>query len=206
MPSSKQLAVCLKRLGCEASSAGSNITIGQIFGIGDGTVTLYTRRCLKALMDLWVDVVKWPDRAQRVAMRLRLEEDALDNGWQLWRNCVGIVDGTLISLRGRPFAAEQAAGFWNFQKARYGLQLTLIADDCRRILLCDAHFPGAVHDSRAFGSMRISQAPEQYFSSNEYLLADSAYKVTSRLIAPFKKPKNEVLTSDKRQFNKRLSK
>ncbi|RPB18393.1 hypothetical protein L211DRAFT_764439, partial [Terfezia boudieri ATCC MYA-4762] len=97
------------------------------------------------------------------------------------------------------------AEFWNFRKAKYGLQVTIIADDRRYILICDAHFPGVVHDARAFGVLELSYNPRAFFSRNEYLLAGSAYKVTPRLIAPYKKPWNGILSPEKREFNKCLS-
>ncbi|RPB18392.1 hypothetical protein L211DRAFT_797066, partial [Terfezia boudieri ATCC MYA-4762] len=97
--SSKQLAVCLRRLACESSTAGSNMNVGQVFGIGDGTVTLYTHRVLLALMDLWEEVVQWPSREQWAAMKARLLEDARGLGWGLFRNYIGLLDGTLVPIK-----------------------------------------------------------------------------------------------------------
>lgn len=184
---------------------GSNINVGQVFGIGDGTVTLYTRRVLQALMDLWEDVVKWPTLQDRAAMKSRLLEDAGDLGWGLFRDCIGIVDGTLIPIKYRPYQQERAAEFWNYRKAKYGLQVTIICDDRRRILMCDAQYPGAVHDARAFKALELSYNPREYFGRNQYLLGDSAYKITPRMIAPYKKPRNAVHSRDKKRFNRCLS-
>lgn len=71
--------------------------------------------------------------------------------------------------------------------------------------MCDAQFPGAVHDSRAFGVLDLSRNPQAYFGRNQYLIGDSAYKVTPRLIAPYKKPRGGILTQDKKDFNRSLS-
>lgn len=103
---------------------GSNMNVGQVFGIADGTVTLYTRRVLLALMELWEEVVKWPSIEQRAAMKVRMLEDP-GSGWSLFRNCVGLVDGTLVPIKCRPYQKERAAEFWNFRKAKYACHLTI---------------------------------------------------------------------------------
>lgn len=54
-------------------------------------------------MDLWEDVVRWPTIQERAAMKSRLLEDAGNLGWLLWRNCIGMVDGTLIPIKCRPY-------------------------------------------------------------------------------------------------------
>ncbi|KAF8428795.1 hypothetical protein EV426DRAFT_528251, partial [Tirmania nivea] len=150
--SSKQLAVCLKRLASESSTAGGTINVGQVFGIDEGTVTLYTRHFLKALMNLWGTVVKWGSIKDRAAMKGRLLKDASGHGWGLFRDCVGIVDGMLIPFKGRPFSAERSVDYWNFRKAKYGLYFTVICDDRRKILICHGQYSGAVHDARAVGN------------------------------------------------------
>lgn len=49
--------------------------------------------------------------------------------------CIGIVDGTLVPFKGRPFGKKESAEFFNFRKAKYGLQVTFIVDDRRRVLV-----------------------------------------------------------------------
>ena len=139
--SSKQLAVALRRLASESSTAGSVMNMAQVFGIGEGTVTLYTKRVTKALVSLWGDVVKWPSIEERAQMKLRLLADAEDNGWPLWQDCIGIVDGTLVPFKGRPLGKEESAEYFNFRKAKYGLQVTLIVDDKRRVLVSSMILP-----------------------------------------------------------------
>ena len=101
VPISLQLAVTLRRLACESSTSSSCINIGQSFGISEGAVTLYTQRVVKAITDLWATEIKWPNIQERAAMKARLMEDPNEHGWKLWRDCIGIVDGTLIPFKGR---------------------------------------------------------------------------------------------------------
>jgi hypothetical protein len=51
-PVQKQLAVDLRRFAGEYSSSGWVISTAQMFGIGEGTVVLYTRRICTVLMDI----------------------------------------------------------------------------------------------------------------------------------------------------------
>ena len=37
----------------------------------------------------WLDRVKWPSMEERAQIKIRLLADAEDNGWPLWRDCIG---------------------------------------------------------------------------------------------------------------------
>ncbi|KAF8465514.1 hypothetical protein BDZ91DRAFT_658991 [Kalaharituber pfeilii] len=92
-----QLAVALHRFGSETANGSSCMNTGQIFGIGQGTAVLYTKRVIIALMSLWQDVIKWHDEEERRQMRARLRIDSEEKGWDLFENCIGIADGTLLA-------------------------------------------------------------------------------------------------------------
>ena len=53
----------------------------------------------------------------------------------VWRDCIGIVDGTLVAFKGQPLGKEESAEYYNFRKAKYGLQVTFIVDNRRQILV-----------------------------------------------------------------------
>jgi len=57
-----QLMVALRRLGTETGSGSAVISVAQLFGIGEGTVLLYTHRVVVALGALWGQVIKWHNR------------------------------------------------------------------------------------------------------------------------------------------------
>lgn len=142
-PPAKQLAVALRRLCTESSIAGSCINTAQVFGIAEGTIVLYTRRVIKALMDVWQETIRWPTEREKREMCKRLNED---------------------------------------QRRQWA-------------------------DARALNSLDLAQYPERYFRNEEYLLGDSAYKLTKQLIVPFKRSTVAgSLTRPKRHFNTHLSK
>jgi hypothetical protein len=73
-----QLQVALKRLGSESSSASGLSTISKQFGIGKGTVTIYTNRVTTAMMSLWKDTVSWKSSEEKREMRERLVERGIE--------------------------------------------------------------------------------------------------------------------------------
>jgi hypothetical protein len=73
-----QLQVALKRFGTEGSTASSVNAIARHFGCGAGTVLLYTKRVVIALMSLWKDVVSWKSKREKREMRNRIREKGFD--------------------------------------------------------------------------------------------------------------------------------
>lgn len=52
--------VTLKRLGCD----GNGVSVGALatfFRLGEGTVELYTDRCMMAILDLKPQLLTWPN-------------------------------------------------------------------------------------------------------------------------------------------------
>ena len=123
---SKQLAVALRRLCTESSVAASCMSTAQIFGVSEGTVVLYTKRVVKAWMDIWCESVHWHTERDKRHMKIRMTEDQYNHGWQLWQDCVGVIDGTFLPFAKRPFPQDQAVYYWNHRKKKYGLQATIV--------------------------------------------------------------------------------
>lgn len=73
-----QLQVALKRFGTEGSTASSVAAIARHFGCGAGTVLLYTKRVVIALMSLWRDVVSWKSKREKREMRNRIREKGFE--------------------------------------------------------------------------------------------------------------------------------
>lgn len=74
-----QFQVALKRFGTEASSASGLSQISKHFGLGKGTVLLYTERVSIALMSLWKDVVSWKTTSEKREMKQRI----IDKGFEV---------------------------------------------------------------------------------------------------------------------------
>jgi hypothetical protein len=57
-----QLAVTLERMGCHGNGASVGRFAREWGGIGNGTVTLYSKRIVIAPVDLRKEYIKWPNR------------------------------------------------------------------------------------------------------------------------------------------------
>ncbi|KNE86471.1 hypothetical protein PSTG_20168 [Puccinia striiformis f. sp. tritici PST-78] len=49
------------------------------------------------------------------------------------------------------------------------------------------------------------QAPTDFFSDDQYLLADSAFTATTTVVPAFKRARNRGLTEEQHDFNRHLS-
>jgi len=49
-------------------------------------------------MSLWSDVVSWKTKGEKRAMRTYL----CNKGFEVFKHCVGVVDGTLMTFKGKP--------------------------------------------------------------------------------------------------------
>lgn len=58
--------------------------------------------------------------------------------------------------------------------------------------------PGSSHDSYAFKETGIYQQHHTYLADNEWIWGDSAYPLSTWLIPPFKKPRNQALNRKQR--------
>lgn len=83
--------------------------------------------------------------------------------------------------------------------------MTIIADNRRCILVFHSCFPGGSHDAKVFKALGLAKYPQEFFKQHEYLLGDSAYKLTPRMIVPFKQYGGS-LPMAKKHFNTCLSK
>jgi len=87
-----QLAIFLHRIG----SRSDIFNICSKFGIGEGTVILYTKRIIKAIIAQKNLFVQWPKGEKR---------NHVHRGFQLiggFENVIGVVDGTHIILNEKP--------------------------------------------------------------------------------------------------------
>lgn len=89
-----QIGIALARFG--GGGNGSSVMSKQVLtGLAVGTVVLYTKRVIKAIMSVRGEWVSWPDETRRgeIGQVMRLEG---------FPGCVGFIDGTTIPLSQKP--------------------------------------------------------------------------------------------------------
>ncbi|KAI9917071.1 hypothetical protein PsorP6_017012 [Peronosclerospora sorghi] len=153
--------------------------IARTAGVADGMVTLYTDRVISALVRLASEFVRWPQPEERREISRRIAQRSGIVG------AVGIVDGTHINFAQRP-AIDREVFF--SRKHRYGFNAQVIVDDRGMIRFFQTGLPASLYDSTACTFTPISKKPEQFFSENEFLLGDSGYTLTSRMLISYRQP------------------
>ena len=116
-PVEEQLAVALYRFGHNGNSASLQ-SVANWAGIGKGTVELYTRRVMTALLqpDFMQSSVHWPDEREKDVAKKWVE----GHSCTAWRNGWCFVDGTLIPLASRPYWYGES---YFDRKCRYSLNV-----------------------------------------------------------------------------------
>ncbi|KAF3930295.1 hypothetical protein ABW20_dc0109962 [Dactylellina cionopaga] len=188
-----QLAVFLFRAG---SPGTSTVRTATSLGIGDGTVQLYCRRVIIALLSLTSKYIAWPQGRQLDEVQRQIA-DGTDGDFE---RCVGFLDGSVIPLRNKP--REEAEAYFSRKKI-YGLNVQAVCDWNRRFTFVFAGHCGSVHDNRAYRGTSLFKTPEKYFPAREYILADKGYGISPRIVIPYKEPLANH--PRRRRFNKHLS-
>eukprot|EP00644_Phytophthora_capsici_P000100 jgi/Phyca11/99824/e_gw1.4.719.1 len=161
-----QLAIALDRLGTNGNGASLGRT-RSIWGVGTGTLDLYTSRVIIALMDKSDQCIKWPDADERRQIAGRMKR-------QGFPGCIGFIDGTTFPLSQKPGVNGQ---FFFDRKHRYSVNAQVVCDDRRRIIVFYSGWPGSSADSTVYREMMLAQDRHKplFFSRGQYLIADSAY-------------------------------
>ena len=137
------------------------------------------------LLDLESQVVFWPDAEERRSISQRVERSYGFEG------CVGFVDGTLFPVYARP--SVNGEDFYS-RKGFYGLAGMIVCDDRKLIRYMDVGWPGAVHDMRVWSNSALGSRAELFFSTGEFLLADSGYGMSDYILPAIKKPRGGNLS------------
>jgi hypothetical protein len=116
-PIEEQLGVALYRFGHNGNAASLQ-SIANWAGIGKGTVELYTRRVMVALLrpEFMRSSVHWPDEAEKEAAK----EWVQNHSCKAWRDGWCFVDGTLVPLASRPYWYGES---YFDRKCRYSLNV-----------------------------------------------------------------------------------
>ncbi|CAD6927717.1 unnamed protein product [Tilletia laevis] len=196
-PVRHQVLLVLWRLGHSGTGA-TLFQIGQRFGVGEGTVVLWTDRVLSALMSLERRFMWWPSPGERAQLRRELTNEHGLAG------CIGFIDGSHINLAVAP-ARHDAADFFN-RHHRHSFNLLAVVDRHLRFRFLHLGFPGSAHDQRVYRACALAQSPDSHFSTDEFILGDSGYTCDAHLVSLFRRFRGqESLDPDQVCFNRHAS-
>ncbi len=184
-----QMMITFYRFG-HFGNAASVPDVASKFGVATGSVDLYTNRVIIALFNLLPSIIVWPNREERRAIATEIK---IDTGFP---DCIGFVDGTHAILEYEPL---QYGDYYMNRKKSYSIAMMIVCDYQKRIRFLHTGFCGSAHDSRVFKNSPLWLNSEKFFEEQEYILADSGYSCTERVIPNYKKP--EANAPDNRKFN-----
>ncbi|GAB0095856.1 protein ANTAGONIST OF LIKE HETEROCHROMATIN PROTEIN 1 [Sergentomyia squamirostris] len=194
MPVEKQLALVLYRLGSFGDSS-SIAKIAALFGIGDGgTLDNVTHRVLTAILNLKTKYLNWPNAEER--------RQIVQNTYHELPGCVGYIDGTELPLAEAPILDPDS---YFSRKKRHSIKATIICDYQHRVRYLATGVPGSVHDAKMFANMALGKDPERFLTGSEWIAGDSAYKLTERIITPFRQNSTVMDQRSRAQFNRHFS-
>ena len=116
-------------------------------------------------------------------------------------NCC-LFAGTEIPLAEKP--CVNADDYYS-RKQRFSLKAQIVSDHNMLIRSAVVGYAGSVHDARIFSLSELGKRPADFFSGNQWLAGDSAYRLTTTMITPFKRSSATPLTDEQRVFNKKFS-
>ena len=146
------------RIGKE-SSGGSERALSSFFRISTGAACKYIDNVLTALLSLKPSYLRWHTDNKKAEMKARC---AVGYGF---RECVGIIDGTLIFLEKRPILNGEA--YYN-RKGGYAVNVIVVCDDNAKVLYMYGGWPGSTHDNRAFRNSRMyNGCRSEYFDPKD---------------------------------------
>ncbi|KAJ6646214.1 Protein ALP1-like [Pseudolycoriella hygida] len=176
-----QLSLLLYRLG----SNGDGATIQKIsclFGIGDGgTINKITERIFEAILSLEPKYLTWPNSAERNTL--------VEKTMHELPYLVGYTDGTEIELAE---ASKIDRDVYLSRNKIFALKLQTTIDYTKKVRHIVVGYPGSVHDARIFNECDLALNPRKYLTEPQRIGADSAYKLRTTLITPFRKNSKEL--------------
>lgn len=139
----------------------------------EGTVELWTLRCITALCRNLRDVLQWPDSRERRRIAHEIGQKAP------FPDCVGFVDGCAVPLDVKP-GVPDAVDYYNY-KGFYALQLMAVVDNRRRFRFALLGFPGSAHDWRVWGYSTVSISTAARISAVSLTLLNGCFRSTLTL-------------------------
>ena len=121
------------------------------FRVGEGTIEIYTDRCLAEIWGLKKQLLTWPNTEAREQIQQEFKDVGFDG-------CVGVIDGTQIILQGLP--TTDGADYYN-RKGSYAVSTLLICDKNKKIQYVYTGWPGCSHDQRLTNNCKLTQSPNE---------------------------------------------
>lgn len=116
--------------------------------------------------------------------------------------CIGYLDGCHIDLFEAPFDHHES---YFSRKQKYGIQLQAVCDNDLLFRNITVGYPASAHDARVFANSPLNMRPEQFFSTGDWIAADSAYRLTENVLTPFRDNSTYGSAAHRKAYNRHFS-
>lgn len=131
-------------------------------GIGQGTVDLFTWRCIRAIEELESRYIVWPDQARKAEISRWFKQE------KGFPNAIGAVNGV-------PFPFESVPSYdtipWNTRNCVYAMGCAAICDRQGRFIYLSTGNVGSMHDSLGYRNTFLHEKMNNFFQEKGYLLS-----------------------------------
>ena len=194
LPADLQVAIALWRQG----RAVAVRDVAQHFGVADGSVANATSRFVRFMLAEFITEItnRWPRTPERCAqlaagMRMRV---ARPHGMP---SCIGALDGTLVPIW-CPHGLNQ---MFFCRKQFYAMNFQVVCDYDGYIMWTSGGRGGSVWDGNAIFEELLTSALLPALPGRYYVICDSGYSGTERLLTPYKTPRLGQLSDKQVRFN-----
>ncbi|KNZ48070.1 hypothetical protein VP01_592g11 [Puccinia sorghi] len=164
-PVEEQMMVTLKILGCFGNGSSVGM-LGTFLRVAEGSIELYTDRCLMAILGLMDQLLTWPTAEALQQIQEEFKYFGFD---------------------GCPELGGQ--DYYN-RKGSYGIATLLICGMNKKIQYVYTGWPRCSHNQRLTSNCSLTLSPHAFFSQGQYLLADSAFLATISIVPAFKRTRD----------------
>lgn len=186
----KQLMIVLYRLG-SSGEANTCFKISFLFGIGDGgTLDKITKRVFKAILRQKNLYLNWPTSEERSLICQETMHEL--------PHCIGYIDGSEIKLAEKPMYDSES---YFSRKHIYSMKIQAVGDNKKKIRHLVCGYPGSVHDARIFSNCELATKSTVFFSGSQWLAGDSAYKLSTTIITPYRATSKVGTVQERNIFN-----
>jgi len=156
---------------------------GETFKISHGSLLTYSERVIGALLAVEGKFIRWPNAARRRRLR---DYGLSEFGFQGY---IGNQDGTHFYFAKAPaFCCFPEAYYDSMHSGGYGYNVLLTSDHTGSIIHYALGWPGSVHDCIIQQATELFRKSDKFFSTGEYLFADTGFVRTSTCVIPYKEP------------------
>ncbi|THU76362.1 hypothetical protein K435DRAFT_605633, partial [Dendrothele bispora CBS 962.96] len=180
-PVEEQLAVTLYHFGHDGNASGLQ-SVGNWSSLGKGTVHLYTRRVMTAILrpEFMSKAVRFPAEEEKKEAKKWVR----NRSCKAWCHGWCFVDGTLVPLAYRPYWYGES---YFDRKSRYSLNVQIVSLPSLCIIDFAYGHAGSTHDATVWEETCLVKEHDTIMEDNEWVWADSAYPIQKWVVAPYKK-------------------